>query len=266
MPFTGAHPAAIIPFIKHKFILSALVFGSIAPDIGYYVGFETPNRITHSVIGIFLFSLPVGFLSLMIFHYVLKRPLFELLPDSLRSRLFGHIKTFRGFSNGRFRLVVLSLIIGAFTHIAWDTLTHEKDWVLHGFTFVKQVVMTTEKGSIQIHHLFQHGSTVVGLVIIVIWLVRWFQEAKPQEVPRAVFPLSIRYTLIFAMITVSLLLSYPPQLSKSTIQNLSVAHTVTEFFVIKSISILFTQLIIFSIGVQIFLALSKRELTTDNKI
>ncbi|MDO5577461.1 MAG: DUF4184 family protein [Fibrobacter sp.] len=264
MPFTGAHPAAIIPLVKHKFILSALIFGSIAPDLGYYVGFESPNRITHSVIGIFLFSLPVGFLSLMIFHYVLKRPLLELLPDSLRSRLFYYTKTFSGFSKGQFRLVVLSLILGAFTHIAWDTLTHEKDWVLHGFTFVKQVVLTTGRGSVQIHHLFQHGSTVVGLGLIVIWLVRWFQRTKPQNVPHAVFPLSIRYTLIFTMIAVSLLLSYPPQLNRSTLQNLSTAQTVTEFVVIKSISILFTQLIIYSIGVHMFLALNKRKLPANN--
>ena len=37
MPFTLAHPAAILPITRGRLIPSALVMGSMAPDVPYYV-------------------------------------------------------------------------------------------------------------------------------------------------------------------------------------------------------------------------------------
>lgn len=258
MPFTGAHPAAIIPLAKHRFILSALIIGSIAPDLGYYVGFATPNRISHSILGIFLFSLPSGFLFFLIFHYILKRPLLELFPDSLRSRLFKYTKKSGYLSFKQLKLVILSIIIGAFTHIAWDTLTHEHEWKQHGMNFVEYRVLRTSKGSIALHHIFQHGSTVAGLTIIAIWFTGWYRKTRPQIVPGAVFSQPLRYIFLLAMIGISLLLAYPPQLNREIILTLSKTRSLTEYVVVKSISIMFIQLFVFSAGLKMFLILKNK--------
>lgn len=258
MPFTGAHPAAIIPLAKHRFILSALIIGSIAPDLGYYAGFATKNRISHSVLGIFVFSLPAGFLLFLIFHSILKRPLLELAPDSLRNRLFSHTKKLSAFSLRQFNLIILSLFIGAFTHIGWDTLTHEHEWKKHGFDFIEYRVLKTEKGSVAVHHIFQHGSTIVGLAIIGIWFIAWFRKTEPKKnVPKAVFSQPVRFILLFAMIGISLLLAYPPQLNRDMIITLSTTRSLTEYVVVKSISIMFIQLFVYSAGLRMFLILKK---------
>ena len=42
MPFTASHPAAILPFLRTPLPASALVAGSIAPDLPYYVPVDVP--------------------------------------------------------------------------------------------------------------------------------------------------------------------------------------------------------------------------------
>src|SRR4051812_20559570 len=37
MPFTLAHPAAILPLLRHPFVPAALVAGSMAPDLPYFL-------------------------------------------------------------------------------------------------------------------------------------------------------------------------------------------------------------------------------------
>lgn len=37
MPFTGSHPAAVLPLLRWGLIPSALVIGSMSPDLGYFL-------------------------------------------------------------------------------------------------------------------------------------------------------------------------------------------------------------------------------------
>ncbi len=66
MPFTLAHPAAVIPLKKSTygryFSLSALIAGSIVPDLGYLVPLADFTGFSHSLGGIIVFGLPVGLL------------------------------------------------------------------------------------------------------------------------------------------------------------------------------------------------------------
>ena len=41
MPFTGSHPAAVLPFLRSGLPPSALVIGSMAPDFPYYFQIAT---------------------------------------------------------------------------------------------------------------------------------------------------------------------------------------------------------------------------------
>ena len=59
MPWTFAHPAAVLPLRKigrFRLPLAALVVVSIAPDFGYYSGQFRLGTFAHSVPGIFLVS------------------------------------------------------------------------------------------------------------------------------------------------------------------------------------------------------------------
>ena len=44
MPFTGSHPAAVLPLLRTPLPASALVAGSVAPDIPFYLPGTHPGR------------------------------------------------------------------------------------------------------------------------------------------------------------------------------------------------------------------------------
>ncbi|MES0491873.1 MAG: DUF4184 family protein [Leptospirales bacterium] len=50
MPFTISHAAAIIPFNKKPFILSALMIGSFSPDFSYFLPYNFNGFYTHTIL------------------------------------------------------------------------------------------------------------------------------------------------------------------------------------------------------------------------
>src|SRR5262244_1922382 len=89
MPFTLAHTAAVLPLARllgKRVVFSALVIGSMTPDVAYVVPGLTRGP-SHSLPGLFWFCLPVGLASYLLFHLLLKRPLAAALPRSLREAM-----------------------------------------------------------------------------------------------------------------------------------------------------------------------------------
>ena len=80
VPFTLAHPAAIIPLQKlmgKRASLSALVIGSMIADLPLFVG-GVPGSFSHSAAGLLAYCLPAGFIVYLLFHLLLKLPTIEL--------------------------------------------------------------------------------------------------------------------------------------------------------------------------------------------
>src|SRR5437899_2378733 len=96
MPFTLSHPAAVIPVRKYG-VLSALVVGSLAPDIFYFIPRVRQIGYGHTLPGLFFFCLPLGLAVLCLFHIFLKRPLISLFPASHQLRLLPIAKEFSFF-------------------------------------------------------------------------------------------------------------------------------------------------------------------------
>ena len=132
MPYPFAHPAAILPLVPlmGRFAVpSALVIGSMVPDAWYLVpGLERAD--SHSAIGLLSFCLPLGLL------------------------LYIAFQLFRGraVSAAPWHAVVVSLLVGALTHLGWDGVAHAYSW----------------KGV----HVLQHASTVLGAAFVVWWCTR----------------------------------------------------------------------------------------------
>src|ERR1043166_4543968 len=87
MPMTFAHPVAVLPLAKRGLVFSALVIGSMSPDFEYFLRLHTRENFGHTLPGLFLFSVPAGFVVLWIYHALLKMPLLSLLPESHQRRL-----------------------------------------------------------------------------------------------------------------------------------------------------------------------------------
>ena len=151
MPYPFAHPAAVIPLARFG-VPSALVIGSIVPDLWYFVPWAS-RHFSHSLAGLALFCLPVGALLYLVFHLVLKQALIALLSTRLGAF------TPSGLPSARWRAVTLSLAAGALTHLGWDGLTHSN--------------------SIQGHNWVQHVNTALGTLVLVAWLWHKLRNVQP---------------------------------------------------------------------------------------
>jgi len=128
MAFTPAHAAAAVVIHRasdERLPLSALVVGSLVPDVEYYVRVGGGGDLGHSLIGAFVFCLPIGLAVVWLLHGPLYRPLWEFAPAALRTRIPPEPEAvFRCFPDGRPTLVCEALLAGILSHLAWDSATH----------------------------------------------------------------------------------------------------------------------------------------------
>lgn len=169
MPFTFSHPAIVLPltYLPKKWIsLTGLVIGSLTPDFEYFLRMRIKSNYSHTLDGIFWFDLPLGVLLAFLFHNIARNSLFDNMPTFFKSR-FAAFKQFDW--NGHFKknwfVVVISLLIGASSHILWDSFTHE-----HGY-FVQTIPTLTNTvdlfgRQIPILKILQHSSTIIGGIVI----------------------------------------------------------------------------------------------------
>ncbi len=129
MPFTLGHPAAIIPFARQRLVLSALVVGSMSPDFLYFINLAPRGQFGHTLAGVFLFCIPLGMLTLWLFHTLMKWPLLSLCPQALQERLMGPAQGFAFRSMSRQLLIVVSILIGAGTHLYAYPSAYSRNWV-----------------------------------------------------------------------------------------------------------------------------------------
>jgi hypothetical protein len=132
MAFTFSHPAAVLPIhsvLKKWIPFSALVVGSMVPDAAYYLPMpEHFKRHSHTLLGTFSTSLPAGILVLLIFYWAAATVVF-LLPSPHREALQPELKP-PPATMVQALLVALGIVIGAWTHVLWDSCTHSNGWIV----------------------------------------------------------------------------------------------------------------------------------------
>jgi membrane-bound metal-dependent hydrolase YbcI (DUF457 family) len=166
VPFTVSHAAAVLPlqsFGKHKLPLTALMIGSMAPDFGYFFSHEASRALTHSFLGLFIFALPVGLLVWLFYVAVLEKATITLLSDRWHTR-FAHTDALTMPLVWR---AAIGIVLGAVTHILWDAFTHRGTFVTNAFPVLTGP--TPGFSWLPIYHLLHALSSVVGLVLLVIW-------------------------------------------------------------------------------------------------
>lgn len=185
MPFTLAHPAAVVPLASKRLALSALVAGSMAPDFAYFIPAHINRNIGHTFAGVFYFCIPAGLLALLIFHCLLKEPIISLLPDFHRRRLAYIAAGFRFMPLTRLLLLAVAIVIGALTHIGWDSVTHEHRLLTTHLEFLGSPVMHTMYGTVRLFRLLQHCSTIFGGSLLAYWYFKWAMGASEAPLTKS---------------------------------------------------------------------------------
>jgi hypothetical protein len=185
VPFTFAHPVAAIPMLRPlgRFgVLSALIIGSMTPDFHYFLAFAISRGQSHSGYGLLWFCVPTGLLGYFGYHLICKKPLQELLPDSVQSRLLQQTYL-RGLPKVSIIAVLVSLSAGATTHLIWDAFTHKGEWGVQVLAFLKAPLFAIATFPVAGYQLLQYFSSVLGCAVIVVWCKRWLhsQSSIPND-------------------------------------------------------------------------------------
>jgi Domain of unknown function (DUF4184) len=172
MPFTFSHPAAVLPLhsrLKNWIPLSALVVGSLVPDTAYYLAMpEHFKQNSHTLLGTFSSSLPVGILAWLIFYW-LALPAAFLLPTPNREAIAARL-TRRLTSIPQALGVVAGILLGAWSHVLWDSFTHERGW------FVKQTPLLQGAffgNTPPVYKVLQYISSIFGLCVLLYAYNKW---------------------------------------------------------------------------------------------
>jgi hypothetical protein len=166
LPFTVSHAAAVLPlhrWARFQLPLTALVIGSMAPDLGYFFSHEASRALTHSLRGLFTFSLPAGFAAWLFYVAVLEKSTITLLSDRWHSR-FAHTDAITASLILR---AAIAIVLGAATHLIWDAFTHRATFATDLFPVL--LGPTPGFSWLPVYHLLHGVSSVAGLAILAVW-------------------------------------------------------------------------------------------------
>jgi hypothetical protein len=213
MPFTLAHPAAVLPFRRfcpRYLSFPALIAGSVSPDLSYFFGRLNLGPFAHHPIKGFLFGVPAGLVILAVF-YLLRRPALKILPNRYR-------EIFRPLLShpiGTPLIVLLSLTIGVATHIIWDNFTHNHSWMAQHVAFLRTPVFQIGTQTVRIVHLASYLCSFLGIFWLCLAYSSW-RAVEPSRVQwrnsifiaALVFPISAVHHLrqsLFGLFVVGIL-------------------------------------------------------------
>jgi hypothetical protein len=172
MPFPLAHPAAVLPlrrFCPRWLNFPALVIGSMIPDAGYFFGRLHGGTFSHGLPGSVVFCLPAGIVLVALF-YRFRAPLVRMLPAPYQRALLPLCQQ----PPCSLWAIVISLLIGIWTHLVWDSFTHTNGWCVQHLPVLDRRLVLVAGRQARVCHLLWYGCSFAGIV----WLFWVFEKWK----------------------------------------------------------------------------------------
>ena len=198
MPFTPTHVAAALPALtwlrrRGAAPASALVIGTMIPDVAVFLPRAFDYGAAHSVRGLFTQCLPLGLAAFLAWEHLLKRPLADLVPDALRRRLPGAAGP-AAFSWRALGWAAGLVVAGAASHVLWDSFTHAGRWGVRAVPALDEVWLRlpawapTGDRAVRGYRLGQYGSTVAFLPLVAGYAAWRLRRTPPADVPPPALP------------------------------------------------------------------------------
>ena len=184
MPFTLAHPAAVLPLRRlPRLRLAPLIIGAMAPDLPYYLPGNLKAAVpeTHEFAHSFTVDLALGFATLWV-AYLLRRPLTALLSARARTLILTGLTPYGRFPEWLW--AVPALLIGIWTHLLWDSFTHSYGFMVRRVAALSSPV-TLGPYNGPLYHVLQYLSSVFGLACMVVWYLALRVPPPPHADPHA---------------------------------------------------------------------------------
>ncbi len=175
MAFTFAHPAAVLSLVdrENKDINSAgLIIGAMAPDFEYFLYFKPKSVIGHSIVGMFSINLILSFVLYILFYSFIKNKFILNLPKVISDRMYKLFNQEIRLNNFRDYLIFgYSSLVGMTSHIVWDSFTHETGYFVDKIRLLSKFIF-----NIPIYKILQHGSTLIGFVLILLFVLGYEKQ------------------------------------------------------------------------------------------
>jgi Domain of unknown function (DUF4184) len=159
---------------RSPLVASALVIGSMSPDIPHFLPVFVGSEATDSPVGVVSIDVLLSLAIFVAWHGFLTRPAIDCAPAALRGRLPSqavHPLRTRLSSPRRVLLVLVSVSLGAATHVVWDSFTHAGGWGTARVAWLAE-----QHGLLSGYGWAQYGSGVFGALVTAVWLARWWRR------------------------------------------------------------------------------------------
>jgi len=157
---------------------------------------EDISALSHQILGSIAFGLPVGFLMLAAL-YTLRVPAVEMLPNP-RRRLFLSLCD---RPIGPLWLAAASLLIGIWTHVLWDSFTHNDGWIVGHLSILQTPVFGFAGRTARVCHVLWYASTFAGVGWLFMAYENWKWSNEPN-LSRISSRSLIRYATLLSVLVV----------------------------------------------------------------
>ena len=179
MPLTFCHPAIVLPLKKLKpnwFSMTRLIIGSMSPDLEYFSRMEILATHSHLFLGVLYFDLPIALIYCFVFHLFVRNILINHLPDFFKERFTQFLNfDWINYFKKNWLIVIVSIIIGAYSHLFWDAFTHEWGYFAKLIPALQEVWFT-KPIEVKGYKFLQHFSTFLGAIFIAFWIYKMPKE------------------------------------------------------------------------------------------
>ena len=183
MPFTAAHAVAALPFRKIPLPASALVVGCLSPDFEYFLRLAANGSAGHTLAGLFWLDLPLSLAVLFLWHryaaHAVQAVAPGLFPIQHRSLSWSPLCA----SVKQHALVCFAVLIGAATHLLWDSFTHPTFWAYHHLPLLRKTLSLGSLGALPVYKTLQHGSTLLGMTVLGAMWLQWRSSHAQEKSP-----------------------------------------------------------------------------------
>ncbi|MEU9080083.1 DUF4184 family protein [Kitasatospora sp. NPDC048538] len=193
MPFTLSHPAAVLPLLRAAgqrgpLVASALVAGSMAPDVPFFAesllpGVYRHGGLTHSWWAVPTLDVAIAGVLVAGWHGLLRAPLVALLPDRWAGAAEALTVRRPGADGAGAARFAASAAIGAATHVGWDAFTHEGRL---GVRLLPE--LNRQVAGVPLYSALQYGSSALALAAMAGWAARAVQAVEPVRPAVALAP------------------------------------------------------------------------------
>jgi hypothetical protein len=207
MPFTPAHPAIILPLIRSRyFSATGLVIGSLSPDFEYFFKMSVSGLHSHTKIGLLYFDLPVTVLLALLFHQVVKNNLIANSPTFFQKRFQDTLHfNFLAYLKNHWIIFLVSALIGAASHLFWDSFTHNNRFFVRQFSSLYEGTYVPFDGAnYPLFYVLQQVSTALGMTVVIIYIL----AKKTVQDRELTSPKILYWLLIFSIAVIVLRLRF----------------------------------------------------------